>query len=224
MFQVADGTLGSGLNNFADGVFLRNGAAVNQDAVSYGGSTAAFSPSVPLVSAGQSISRSPANQDNNARGDWVGGAPNPGEGTLRFGLASGSQITLVYEIEIACGSPAGQVVTVANYRQPAGGSVQEALAAIFITVNPGDLTITKSPNTQSAGVGDIVVWTVTVKNEGFGNAPNVSISDPLGGGFNFISFGTNPTNVPPYGRSVTWDSTVIPALRIWPPSSRCPLW
>jgi uncharacterized repeat protein (TIGR01451 family)/fimbrial isopeptide formation D2 family protein len=212
VFQVADGTLGSGLNNFADGVFLRNAAVVNQDAVSYGGSTAAFSPAVPLVAAGQSIARSPANQDNNVRGDWVGGAPSPGTGTLRFGLANGGQIRLVYEIEIACGSPAGQVVATANYRQPAGGADQDALAAIFITVNPGDLTITKSPNTQSAGVGDLVVWTITVKNEGFGNAPNVTITDPLGGGLDFVSFGTNPTNLPPYGRAVTWDATVIPAL------------
>jgi uncharacterized repeat protein (TIGR01451 family)/fimbrial isopeptide formation D2 family protein len=210
--QVADGTLGSGLNNFADGVFLRNHAGVAQDAMSYGGSTAAFSPAVPLVAQGQASIRSPVNQDNNNRNDWVAGAPEPGTGTLQFGLTSGGQITMVYDLEIACGAPAGQVTAASGFRQPAGGAAQTAQSAIFITVNPGDLTITKSPNTQQAGVGDEVVWTVTVKNEGFGNAPNVVVTDPVGPGFVFTSFSVNPTNTPPFGSSVTWDSTVIPAL------------
>jgi uncharacterized repeat protein (TIGR01451 family)/fimbrial isopeptide formation D2 family protein len=212
VFQVADGTLGSGLNNFADGITLRNNLSVNQDAVSYGGSTAAFSPSVPLGAQGQSLRRTPVNADSNTRNDWAAGSPNPGSGTFQFGLTGGSQITLIYEIEIACGAPAGQVIAKARYNQPAGGASQEALASIFITVNPGDLTITKSPNSQSAAVGDTVVWTVTVKNEGFGNAPNVVLTDIMGAGFTFTSFSVNPTNLAPFGSQVVWDKTVIPAL------------
>jgi|GEM_PF-2474869 len=210
--QVADGTLGSGLNNFADGVLLRNDLGVTQDAVSYGGSTTAFSPAAPLVAQGQSLRRTPVNTDSNTRNDWAAGVPNPGSGELQFGLTGGSGITLIYEIEIACGSPAGQINALASYNQPAGGAAQQAGTAIFITVNPGDLTITKTPNLQDAGVGDTVVWTVTVKNEGFGNAPNVSLRDLIGGGLEFTSFSVNPTNAPPYGQSVVWDASVIPAL------------
>ena len=55
VLEVADFAIGSGLNSFGDGVILRNAASNWVDAVSYGASTAAFSPSVPTVAAGQSI-------------------------------------------------------------------------------------------------------------------------------------------------------------------------
>ena len=43
-----DLTIGSGLNNFGDGVFLKDGSATTVDAMSYGGSSAAFSPGVTI--------------------------------------------------------------------------------------------------------------------------------------------------------------------------------
>ncbi|MCO6400316.1 MAG: DUF11 domain-containing protein [Verrucomicrobia bacterium] len=212
VFQVADGTLGSGLNNFADGVFLLNPSSTAVDAVSYGGSAAAFSPAVPVPPQGQSIQRVPANQDNNNRNDWQAGAPTPGTGTLVSGINAGSSLLIVYRVEVACGSVAGQIRSLATYQQPAGGTLRTNESSIFITVNPGDLTITKSPALQDAGVGDEVVWTVTVKNEGFGHARNVVVEDNIGSGIAFSSFSINPTNAQPFGGQVVWDSSVIPAL------------
>ncbi|MCO5067491.1 MAG: isopeptide-forming domain-containing fimbrial protein [Kiritimatiellae bacterium] len=212
VFQVADGTLGSGLNNFADGVFLLNPSLTAVDAVSYGGSAAAFSPAVPVPPQGQSIQRVPANQDNNNRNDWQAGAPTPGTGTLVSGINAGSSLSIVYRVEVACGSVAGQIRSLATYQQPAGGTLRTNESSIFITVNPGDLTITKSPVLQDAGVGDEVVWTVTVKNEGFGHARNVVVEDNIGSGVAFSSFSINPTNAQPFGSQVVWDSSVIPAL------------
>ena len=91
VFEVADGKLGSGLNNFGDGVFLLNAASAVVDAVSYGASTLAFSPAVPGVAAGRSIERNPANNDSNTRNDWVAQpAPNPGTGTVPLGLQNGA--------------------------------------------------------------------------------------------------------------------------------------
>ena len=46
---VSDETLGSSLNNFGDGVFLKDGSAALVDGVSYGGSSAAFTSALGLV-------------------------------------------------------------------------------------------------------------------------------------------------------------------------------
>ena len=86
VFEVADGKIGSGLNNFGDGVILRDAASNWVDAVSYGSSTAAFIPSVPNVGEGWSIVRNPANNDTNGRNDWKPKAsPTPGEGNVPVG-------------------------------------------------------------------------------------------------------------------------------------------
>lgn len=215
-FEVADHALGSGLNTFADGIFLLDSGDAVVDAMSYGGSTAAFNPAATVAGAGQSNQRSPADQDTNSRNDWKVGAPTPGTGAFSSGIAAGATITIVYRLEIACGAAAGQIRSFATYEQPTG-TPRTNLTAIFITANPGDLTVTKTPVTQDAGVGDTVVWTVTVKNEGFGNAPNVVIEDNIGSGFEFTSFSVNPTNAGPYGSSVQWDATVIPALTNFAP-------
>ena len=80
--EVSDGTIGSGLNNYSDGITLRNASAVAQDAVSYGGSTAAFSPPVALAPVNNSLVRNPVNDDSNTRNDWEANAtPAPGSGT-----------------------------------------------------------------------------------------------------------------------------------------------
>ncbi|MCZ7591063.1 MAG: lamin tail domain-containing protein [Kiritimatiellae bacterium] len=212
VFEVTDHTLGSGLNTFADGVFLVNASSVTVDAMSFGGSTAAFNPAAAIAGTGQSNQRSPANQDTNTRNDWTVGSPTPGTGAFQSGINNGGEIVIAYRIEVACGAAAGQIRSFATYQQPAGGTLRTNLSSIFITANPGDLTVTKTPVVQNAGVGDTVVWTVTVKNEGFGNAPNVVIQDNIGSGFQFTSFSVNPTSAPPYGSAVQWDATVIPAL------------
>jgi uncharacterized repeat protein (TIGR01451 family) len=213
VYQVADGKLGSGLNNFADGLTLRDQVAANVDAVSYGGSTAAFNPPVSLVSDGQSIQRNPANVDSNTRSDWQALAtPGPGAGSIQSGIGAGGVVQIVYQVEVACGSPAGQFVGSASFQQPPSAPASTVQALRFVTVNDGDLTVTKTPSVTDAGVGDPISWLVTVKNEGFGNAPNVRISDTLGVGLAFTGFSVAPTNAGPYGSSVAWDATVIPAL------------
>ena len=211
--EVADGTLGSGLNNYSDGITLRNASAVAQDAMSYGGSSAAFSPPVALAPINNSFVRNPVNEDSNTRNDWAANAtPAPGSGTFQSGIQNGGVVTIVSKYEISCSGVGGLFVSTANYQQPPGGSSSSANGNSFLDVLVGDLVITKSPILTPAGVGDTVVWTIRIS--GFGDIKDIKVTDNLGAGLDFQSFSVNPTNAPPYTNlaSVTWDSSVFPAL------------
>ena len=211
LLEVADGKIGSGLNvSPGDGVFLRNAAGSNVDAVSYRGSTAAFSPAVPAVAAGHSIERNPANNDTNTRNDWADQAtPNPGTGTLPTGIQNGGTITVVYAAEINCDAVSGQIFSRTGFEQPPG-SPGTALGSVFLTVNEPDLVVTKTPIMQDGGYGDTVSWTVRVENTGFGGAPNVTAIDRLGPGLAFTGFSVPPTTQT--ATNAVWDATAIAAF------------
>ena len=207
--EVASGLIGSGLNNFGDGVILRNATGGKVDAVSYGASTGAFSPSVPNVAAGISIVRNPANSDTGTRNDWGPSSPTPGTGILPVGIQKGGVIELVYAVEIGCGAAGGQLFSRTGFEQPPG-TPKTAQVSTFLTVNTPDLVVTKNPIMQSAGVGDTVTWTVRVGNAGFGPAANVVAVDTIGPGFSFTGFGIEPTTST--ATNAMWDSTKIAAF------------
>ena len=77
-----------GLNNTGDEVLLLDERLALVDAVSWGNSTWAFSPSVPLAAQGHSLERRPADQDTDTAADWVDQS-QPGPGTLNLTRASG---------------------------------------------------------------------------------------------------------------------------------------
>jgi uncharacterized repeat protein (TIGR01451 family) len=209
-----DLTLGSGLNNFGDGVFLKDGSASTVDAISYGGSSAAFSPGVTAGAEGQSLQRNPVNADNNTRNDWIAGSPTLGSGTALSGIAAGGTVTIKYRVELSCAAQTAYFRAGARYQQPAGGAVQSASAVWNLSLTTPNLTVTKRPSVQTGGYGDTVVWTVRVENAGFGRADNVVITDTRGPGIRFTGFSVPPTNAAPYSSltTVAWDSSVLAAL------------
>jgi uncharacterized repeat protein (TIGR01451 family)/fimbrial isopeptide formation D2 family protein len=210
LYEVADGTIGSGLNTFGDGVRLRNASDTVIDQVSYGASTLAFSPSVPVPASGSSIERNPANNDTNSRNDWSAQpTPNPGSGTLPTGLQNGDVITIAYDVEINCDAVSGQFFARAGYEQPPGAP-QTLSGSSILTVNNPDLVITKTPIATEAGIDDEVVWTVRVENAGFGVAQNVQVFDRLGHGMEFLGFSVPPTTLT--ASNAVWDATAIPEL------------
>ena len=209
-----DLTLGSGLNNFGDGIFLKNASATTVDAVSYGGSSAAFNPGVAAPAEGQSIQRNPANADNNTRNDWISGSPTLGSGTVLSGISAGGTVTIKFRVELACAAQTAYFRAGAHYRQPAGGSTLSASAVWNLSLATPNLTVTKRPSVQTGGYGDTVVWTVRVENAGFGRADNVVIADTRGPGIRFKGFSVAPTNAPPYSNltTVAWNSSALAAL------------
>lgn len=71
--------IGNGLSRTSDSVTIRNVAGTAIDAVSWGTSTAAFSPAVPIVLLGHSLSRNSIFTDKNVASDWADKAmPTPG--------------------------------------------------------------------------------------------------------------------------------------------------
>ncbi len=75
---VLGGSIGNGLSNSSDGVFLKSGDTV-VDAVSWGSNTTAFDPSTASVADGHSIARSSVTTDTNTASDWVDReTPTPG--------------------------------------------------------------------------------------------------------------------------------------------------
>jgi len=82
---VTDGEVGNGLANDGDRLVLKNNTGAEIDAVSWGTDKSAFTPSVPSVDAGHSISRKEKGVDTNTAADWmdthIGSTPpgpNPG--------------------------------------------------------------------------------------------------------------------------------------------------
>lgn len=71
--------IGNGLSRTSDSVTIRSASGTAIDAVSWGTSTAAFSPAVPIVLLGHSLSRNSIFTDKNVASDWADRTtPSPG--------------------------------------------------------------------------------------------------------------------------------------------------
>ncbi|MGQ9594015.1 MAG: DUF7507 domain-containing protein, partial [Anaerolineae bacterium] len=81
-----------------------------------------------------------------------------------------------------CSAVSGQNVTTVSYAQGAN-----IIRQTEFTVLPCAITVVKEPSTVSAEVGDVVTWTVTVRNTGYGVVPNVEVTDTLGPGLQHLS-------------------------------------
>lgn len=53
-------------------------------------------------------------------------------------------------------------------------------------VNPGAVTVRKTPAVTQAAIGDVVTWTVYVNNTGYGTVYNVLVTDTLGPGLQYV--------------------------------------
>lgn len=70
--------LGDGLSNTGDKIVLRNASGAIVDAVSWGTNTSVMQPPVPVVSYGESMSRSTISRDTDTASDWTARSPSPG--------------------------------------------------------------------------------------------------------------------------------------------------
>ena len=214
LFQVSDGAIGNGLNDYGDGVFLYQGTT-QIDGMSYGNSTAAFPLPCQLTLAGYSLARYPAaNADTGTRADWATLTdPTPGTGIIPTGLQSGKGVTIIYKVAGSCSAATGEFAANVGYQQPPGMPAPVSSASKSVTLYAGDLLVAETPLMQDAGRYDTVGWTVTVKNLGLGNAKNVVVTDHLSSGFQFVSSDQLPTSTNvSLGTVIIWDPTGVPAL------------
>lgn len=73
-----NGPIGNGLARGGDAVILKNTSGTAIDGVSWGTSTAAFSPAVPTVPSGRSLYRKSIFSDTDTAQDWGDAQPSPG--------------------------------------------------------------------------------------------------------------------------------------------------
>src|SRR3989338_2047106 len=66
---IADGTIGMGLNESGDVIFLRNSINTEIDSMSYGNNSTIFS-GIPTPGVGQSLIRDPNGTDSDTASDW----------------------------------------------------------------------------------------------------------------------------------------------------------
>ncbi|MBI4092655.1 MAG: DUF11 domain-containing protein, partial [Candidatus Kerfeldbacteria bacterium] len=123
-------------------------------------------------------------------------------------LAPGQSATLTYLVNISGTQAAG---TYNNLAKAKGDNTNEvtAIAPVEVRVpqvlgvetNP-DLTITKTVNHRTTKPGDVVRYTLTIKNVGDGDADNVVITDTLPAGLSFVNA---------HGKIMTWEIGTLPA-------------
>jgi hypothetical protein len=84
--MLDNASIGNGLGNTGDAVFLRNIEEVDVDSVSWGGNVDAFDPSVNDATEGHSIERVELDVDTDTASDWRDNSePSPGE-NIQLGL------------------------------------------------------------------------------------------------------------------------------------------
>lgn len=72
-------------------------------------------------------------------------------------------------------------------------------------VNPGAITVRKTPSVVPAAIGDVVTWTVYVDNTGYGTVYNVLVTDTLGPGLQYVGGLTTTSIVSiPVGHTVSF--------------------
>ncbi|HBA83883.1 MAG TPA: hypothetical protein DCZ95_07310, partial [Verrucomicrobia bacterium] len=216
LFGIVDDAtngIGNGLNYYMDGLALCDEGSNIVDAVSYGLSTNFMNLPVYLVStSGHSMARQPANEDSGTRNDWLDRAiPDPGQGVIRSGINAGDVIEIVFSLEMPCSASPGTLRCSTVFQQPPEAAPSTNSLSMLLNPQTPALVVRKSPVLQSRRYHDAFTWDVTVKNEGFGHAPNVVVRDAIGPGIQFLGFSVPPTNGV-IGQSVTWDQTVFPAL------------
>ncbi|MGC1121208.1 MAG: hypothetical protein WBA22_08945 [Candidatus Methanofastidiosia archaeon] len=114
---------------------------------------------------------------------------------------------------VTCTAVSGQILV--DVTHDAGSSQ----GSLYLTVQPGAVTITKTPNVIPAHLNDTVHWTLTVTSTGFGPIQNVVVQDTLGAGLLFDSLQSTPGDTSGLP-TVVWDSSYIPALQLMNPGDQ----
>ena len=116
-------------------------------------------------------------------------------------LNNGSSYSVWVTVRVVTNGTFSNVAVVNSSENPDGTKSNETNVTVTPNVN---LTITKTSNVtegQNVSVGDLIKFTITVKNNGPSNATDVKVTDVLSEAFDYDS-GTTPYSVD--GRTYVW--------------------
>lgn len=115
-------------------------------------------------------------------------------------VPSGGEVRVEYELETSCGTLSGNNEVRVDYVScTIAGVLDDTLS---IEILPGAVVVYKEPGVIEARVGDVVEWTITVENTGFGPIYNVVVTDVLGSGLAYDS--SDPVGTVD-GQTVVWE-------------------
>ncbi len=97
-------------------------------------------------------------------------------------LAPSETMTFTFRLATDADAKSGQLLTAAiRSGDPSPGECKTA--AINIPTVRGNLTILKAPLLQTGSYGEVITWTVTLKNTGLGTIYDAVMADILGAGY-----------------------------------------
>ena len=125
-------------------------------------------------------------------------------------LPSGATTTIVITVRpTAAGSLHNEAMATSGRPDP---TPDDNHAAVDVTVEVlTDLAVTKTASSQTAIVGDQVVFTIVATNHGPSAATNVVVSDPLPPGLTFVSATTDHGSCADAGGTITCNLGNLPA-------------
>jgi len=124
-------------------------------------------------------------------------------------LNNGDTLNITFELETGCTAVSGSLNTYIDYDLPGPTPMCDDTGVLSIQVNPGAVTIRKTPNVIPRVLGQDVTWTLTIENTGFGVIENVEVTDVLGAGLAYVSSTQSGNNS---GQTTTWTSAEYAAL------------
>ncbi len=146
-------------------------------------------------------------------------SPDPGEPYLSwdidtlcssspFTLGDGETLNITFKLQTSSSAVSGSLQTYVDY-DSSGSSMCDDTGVLGIDVNPGAVTITKTPTYFEAEPDDPVSWTITVENTGTGDIKNVEVTDVLEEGLTFDTATQGGDNS---GQTTNWTANEYPAL------------
>jgi|WetSurMetagenome_2_1015567.scaffolds.fasta_scaffold00702_10 uncharacterized repeat protein (TIGR01451 family) len=98
-----------------------------------------------------------------------------------FGIVPGTRISIRFNASAtgSCSFNGGDSTVLLNYTEPCGRFGPEVESEIPVIKFSPAITITKTPSTSIANIGDIVRWNITLMSEGDYTAKNVTLQDIL---------------------------------------------
>ena len=107
-----------------------------------------------------------------------------------YAMAANEVRTCTFVFDGGCAAVSGQnVVTLTQY------GAEPIVRYTDLVVDPGAIIVRKEPAVQPAHLDDVVTWTVSVENTGYGDVTNVVLTDVLGSGMVYQS-GLTTASIP----------------------------
>ena len=148
-------------------------------------------------------------------------------------LNPGDTIEVEYDLAADCPFTGGNVTIATSYENPCGQVFNTANSVFTVAFRAPQITVTKTRTNQPIGCGELIEWTITVRNTSGYTLPIIWVEDTLDAAFTYSSSVGDPPYTSDNGtfngvnrvdwelRNVNHNDTVTLTLRATSDSSPC---